>query len=78
MIQRKRGTIISVASRSGTVDLPRTLAYSVSKSAVIRAVGCIQAELDMEGLGEYIDLYALHPGGVLTDLPKSCSLWYSC
>jgi hypothetical protein len=40
-------------------------------------LGCIQAELDIEGLGEYIDLYALHPGGALTDLPKSCSLWYS-
>jgi len=64
MIQRKRGKMICVASRSGTVDFPRTLAYSVCKSAVIRAVGCIQAELDIEGLGEYIDLYALHSGGV--------------
>ena len=60
MKARRKGTIICVASRSGTVDLPTTFAYSVSKCAVIRAVGCLRVELDMEGLD--IDLYALHPG----------------
>src|ERR1700722_14814514 len=74
MKQRKHGVIINIASRSGSLDLPGTLAYSVSKSAVIRAVGCIQLELDVEGLGDDIQVYALHPGGVLTDMPKSMCL----
>jgi NAD(P)-dependent dehydrogenase (short-subunit alcohol dehydrogenase family) len=74
MKKRRNGCIINIASRSGSLDLPGTLAYSVSKSAVIRAVGCIQLELDTEGLGDDIHVYALHPGGVLTDMPKSISL----
>jgi len=28
-------------------------------------------ELDLDGLGDDIQVYALHPGGVLTDMPKS-------
>jgi NAD(P)-dependent dehydrogenase (short-subunit alcohol dehydrogenase family) len=75
MKQRRKGCILNVASRSGSLDLPGTLSYSVSKCAVIRAVGCIQMELNMEGLGDDIHLYALHPGGVLTDMPKSTSLY---
>jgi len=73
MKKRRKGVILNVASRAGSIDLPGTLAYSVSKSAVIRAVGCIQLELDVEGLGDDIQVYALHPGGVLTDMPKSLS-----
>ena len=34
-------------------------------------MGCIQLELDVEGLGDDIHVYALHPGGILTDMPKS-------
>ena len=66
MKQRRRGCIINVSSK-----LPGTLSYSVSKSAVIRATGCIQLELAAEGLGDDIQVYTLHPGGVLTDMPKS-------
>jgi NAD(P)-dependent dehydrogenase (short-subunit alcohol dehydrogenase family) len=76
MKERRKGCIINIASRSGSLDLPGTLAYSVSKSAVIRAVGCIQLELNTEGLGDDIHVYALHPGGVLTDMPKSNSVCY--
>jgi NAD(P)-dependent dehydrogenase (short-subunit alcohol dehydrogenase family) len=71
MKKRRKGVVLNVASRSGSLDLPGGISYSVSKSAVIRAVGCIQLEMDMEGLGDDIHLYALHPGGVLTDMPKS-------
>jgi len=38
---------------------------------VIQVVGCIQLELDVEGLGDKVQLYALHPGSVLTDMPQS-------
>jgi NAD(P)-dependent dehydrogenase (short-subunit alcohol dehydrogenase family) len=73
MKERKSGCIICVASRSGSLDLPGGISYSVSKAAVIRAIGCIQMEIDWEGLGNDIHMYALHPGGVLTDMPKSKS-----
>jgi len=71
MKEREKGVIINVASRAGSMDFPSGLAYCVSKSAVIRLTGCIQLALDAEGLGDDIQLYALHPGGVLTDMPKS-------
>jgi len=71
MKERKKGVIINVASRAGSMDFPSGLAYCVSKSAVIRLTGCIQLALDAEGLGDDIQIYALHPGGVLTDMPKS-------
>jgi NAD(P)-dependent dehydrogenase (short-subunit alcohol dehydrogenase family) len=67
----RKGTIINIASRAGSKNFPSGLSYSVSKSAVIRATGCIQLQLDVEGLGDDIDVYCLHPGGVLTDMPQS-------
>jgi NAD(P)-dependent dehydrogenase (short-subunit alcohol dehydrogenase family) len=70
MKARKRGVIINVASRAGTIDYVGSFAYAVSKTALVRAVGCIQKELDAEGLGDEIQVYALHPGAVLTDMPK--------
>jgi len=65
MKKRKDGIIINVASRAGSKDFGNNLAYCVSKSAVIRATGCIQLQLD-----------ALHPGGVLTDMTKGNSIVY--
>ena len=67
MRARKSGTIISISSRAGTVTAPFAGAYSAGKSALIRATSCWQAELELDGLGEDITLYALHPGGVKTD-----------
>ena len=78
MKKHGKGIILNIASRSGSLDLPGTLSYSVSKTAVIRAVGCIQLELDMDGLGDDIQIYALHPGGVLTDMPQSIFSPYMC
>lgn len=73
MRDRKKGVIINIASRAGSIDFPGGLAYAVSKSAVIRLTGCIQLALDSEGLGDDIQLYALHPGGVPTDLGSCIS-----
>jgi NAD(P)-dependent dehydrogenase (short-subunit alcohol dehydrogenase family) len=70
MKKRRKGVIINIASRAGSIDIPGAISYSVSKAAVIRAVGCIQLELDEEGLGDDIQIYALHPGGVLTDMSQ--------
>jgi NAD(P)-dependent dehydrogenase (short-subunit alcohol dehydrogenase family) len=74
MKKRGKGTIINLASRAGSRDFPSGFAYAVTKSAVIRATGCAQLQLDAEGLGEDIQIYCLHPGGVLTDMPQSMTI----
>jgi NAD(P)-dependent dehydrogenase (short-subunit alcohol dehydrogenase family) len=71
MKARRSGVIINVASRAGTIDYPGSTSYAVSKSALIRLTGCAQVELNIEGYGDDIQVYCLHPGGVLTDMPKS-------
>ena len=53
------------------MDPSGTVSYSVTKSAVISAIGCIQLELDSQGLGDDIQVYALHPAGVLIDVSQS-------
>ncbi|KAJ9604230.1 hypothetical protein H2200_011064 [Cladophialophora chaetospira] len=41
-------------------------AYCTGKGALIRAVSCIQKELEMDGFGDSIHVYALHPGATLS------------
>lgn len=60
-------------SRAGTVTGPLSVHYYSGKAALIRATGCIQAELDLLGF-DNIHLYALHPGGCKTGLQSSRSL----
>ncbi|KAM5513626.1 3-oxoacyl-(acyl-carrier-protein) reductase [Fusarium oxysporum f. sp. phaseoli] len=62
-IQAGRGTIINIASRGGTVDLPFNTTYSTSKAALIRLTSSWQAELQLGG-HDGIQLYAIHPGAV--------------
>ncbi|KAE9368040.1 short chain dehydrogenase/reductase-like protein SDR [Stipitochalara longipes BDJ] len=66
MRARRQGCIINIASRSGTVDVPMFLGYNTSKAAVIRMSATLQRELEVDGFDEDIQIYALHPGGVLT------------
>jgi NAD(P)-dependent dehydrogenase (short-subunit alcohol dehydrogenase family) len=66
MRARRQGCIINIASRSGTVDVPMCLAYNTSKAAVIRMTHTLQKEMELDGLDDAIQVYALHPGGVLT------------
>lgn len=70
---RKRGSgcVINIASRSGTVDVPMTLAYVSSKAALIRATHTLQREMELDNLDPAIHFYALHPGGVLTGMGGS-------
>jgi NAD(P)-dependent dehydrogenase (short-subunit alcohol dehydrogenase family) len=51
----------------GTVNSPMAVQYNTGKAALIRAVGCIQEELNLDG-EDNIAVYALHPGGVLSGL----------
>lgn len=72
MRERRQGCIINIASRAGTVTVPFAAAYSTAKSGLIRATGCLQAELEVDGYGDNIHLYAVHPGVVKTDLTSKC------
>jgi NAD(P)-dependent dehydrogenase (short-subunit alcohol dehydrogenase family) len=66
MRERRKGCIINIASRSGTVDVPMFLGYNTSKAAVIRMTQTLQREMEVDGFDDAIQIYALHPGGVLT------------
>jgi NAD(P)-dependent dehydrogenase (short-subunit alcohol dehydrogenase family) len=66
MRERRQGCIINIASRSGTVDVPMFLGYNTSKAAVIRMTHTLQKDLELDGLDDEIQIYALHPGGVFT------------
>ncbi|KAJ4509691.1 hypothetical protein HRR83_006995 [Exophiala dermatitidis] len=66
MRARKAGIIINIASRAATVDFPFGLGYNSSKAAVARATSTLQEEIDLDGLGETVQAFALHPGGVYT------------
>lgn len=68
MRERGQGCIINIASRAGTVTTPFSGAYSVGKCGLIRATGCWQTELELDGFGDNIHIYALHPGAVKTDM----------
>ena len=69
--ERKRGVVINIASRAATVDFPFAVGYNSSKAAVARATSTLQEEVELDGLGEHVQLFALHPGGVPTAMAKS-------
>lgn len=62
MLARKRGRIINIVSRIGTVALPAQSAYTVSKSALIRFTENVAIETKDRG----ISVFALHPGTIPT------------
>ncbi|KUJ11590.1 NAD(P)-binding protein [Mollisia scopiformis] len=70
MKARGSGCIINIASRAGTVTVPYLASYGVSKAGVIKFTESVQKDLDTDGLGDKIQLYALHPGAVQTDLSR--------
>lgn len=77
MRERKSGCIVNIASRSATVDTPLGMGYNCAKAAVVRATSNLQLELDDDGLGEQIHMYALHPGGVMTAM-GACKCFLPC
>ncbi|EXK26951.1 hypothetical protein FOMG_16560 [Fusarium oxysporum f. sp. melonis 26406] len=69
-IQAGRGTIINIASRGGTVDLPFNTTCSTRKAALIRLTSSWQAELQLGG-HDGIQLYAIHPGAVPSQMTSA-------
>jgi len=70
--ERNSGTVIAISSAAGTRSIPGLSAYSTSKTALNRAIGCLQLELDAEGKSG-INLFAVHPGTVKTKLALDTS-----
>jgi short-subunit dehydrogenase len=70
MKTRGSGCIINMASRAGTVTVPYLASYGVSKAGVIKFTESVQKDLDTDGLGDKIQICALHPGAVQTDLSR--------
>lgn len=68
-LARKRGCIINIVSRSGTISSPFMVDYNTSKAALIRLTACVQAEVD-EYKAKDVHLYALHPGGVVSGMVR--------
>jgi NAD(P)-dependent dehydrogenase (short-subunit alcohol dehydrogenase family) len=67
MVVRRRGRIINVASRIGTVPFPFFSSYAIGKTALIRFTEAL--DLEVRDLG--ICTFAIHPGEVHTQLtPK--------
>lgn len=66
---RQCGTVINIASRSATVNIPFGVNYAAAKAGLVRATGCLQLEADMDGFHD-ISFYALHPGATRTNMQK--------
>jgi short-subunit dehydrogenase len=69
-IRTGSGTVINIASRGGTVDIPFNTTYSASKAALIRLTSCWQAELELGG-HDGIQMYAIHPGAVPSEMTSA-------
>ncbi|KAK4229194.1 hypothetical protein QBC38DRAFT_472853 [Podospora fimiseda] len=64
------GCILNISSRAGTVTIPYSTPYSTSKAALISLTSCAQKEIDIDGLGDKIHMYSLHPGGIKSTMTK--------
>jgi len=66
MVARNRGHLVGVASLAGFRGLPKTAAYSASKSALIAFLASLR--VDLHGTG--VAVTSICPGYVKTDLTK--------
>ncbi|THG93144.1 hypothetical protein EW145_g8454, partial [Phellinidium pouzarii] len=69
MRERRHGALVFISSRAGVVTLAGSSAYTASKTALNRAVACLQRDLDLEFNNDSgIHMYSLHPGGVRSSM----------
>lgn len=64
MIKRRTGYIINISSVSGVVATPFHSVYSASKAALNHFTTCLDLEINKHGVYSF----AIHPGGVKTDI----------
>lgn len=79
MRAQRSGCVLNITSRAGVLpNVPFSTSYHASKAALINLTGCVQSEADVDGLDD-IHLYALHPGGVRSEmtLNSGCSSYPS-
>ncbi|KAK4180939.1 hypothetical protein QBC36DRAFT_2362 [Triangularia setosa] len=62
--EQRSGCVLNIASRAGTVAIPYSTGYCSSKAALINLTACAQKELDIDGMGNEVHMYSLHPGGI--------------
>ena len=71
---QKSGCVLNISSRAGTVAIPYSTSYCASKAALINLTSCVQKEMDIEGLGEDVHLYSIHPGGIKSAMTLKSTL----
>ncbi|KAK8108646.1 NAD-binding protein [Apiospora sp. TS-2023a] len=68
MRAQRSGCVLNITSRAGVLpNVPFSTSYHSSKAALINLTGCVQSEVDVDGLDD-VHLYALHPGGVRSEM----------
>lgn len=69
MIKRRAGIVMTVASTSGSQDVPYNTAYAVAKAGVIK----LHQDLAVELRRHNIQSYSVHPGSIPTELAGNSS-----
>lgn len=58
--------------------IPYSTGYCSSKAALINLTACAQKELDVDGLGEEVHMYSLHPGGIKSAMTLKSVSFHIC
>jgi NAD(P)-dependent dehydrogenase (short-subunit alcohol dehydrogenase family) len=66
MVERRRGRIVNITSRAGTVSMPYYTSYMASKTALIRFTECLALETREYGVA----VFAISPGTVRTKMTE--------
>ena len=71
MIERKSGSLLYTASMASLFGIPKVVAYSAAKSAMLGVVKTLSTELSPDG----IRVNAIAPGWIETEMSKKSDGW---